>query len=75
LYQFWNSYKAAIDNGFKYAEDVLANASDDHRLSVHQDLKIWAAVTWERLLSLKARDKDHIIRVDNASFMVVQPEL
>jgi hypothetical protein len=73
MYEFWRSCKSAIDNGFCYAEEVLANATDEGHFRIHQDLKKWATVTWQRLESLKARDKDHIVRVDNASFMVALP--
>lgn len=73
MYEFWRGYKAAVDSGFSYMRDLLSDTPNDEQFCVHRDLDKWASVIWERLQSLKARDKDHIIRVDNASFMVRRP--
>jgi hypothetical protein len=70
MYEFWGSYKAAIENGFAYAKENMDDNTNDGYFRIHQDLEKWAIVISNRLQSLKARDKDHIIRVDNASFMV-----
>ena len=69
-YDFWQSYYGAIEEGMKYAETILAVSPSEERFKAHSDLRRWTTMTWQRVKSLEARDKDHVNRVDNASYLV-----
>lgn len=70
-YDFWRSYHAAIQMGFKYTNELLNEDSNgDEFLKLQRELEQWVALTWQKLNSLIARDKDHINRVENVSTLV-----
>lgn len=69
-YEFLKSFQDAIDAGFAYTEELLQASLDDNDLAGHRDLNKWAAMTSQKLQSLKARVEDYTTRVDNASFKV-----
>jgi hypothetical protein len=69
-YEFWRSYKDALDRGFKYTKEIMSNSPNDSIFGSHQEHKEWVALTREKLQSLKARDQDYTTRLDNASFTV-----
>ncbi|SMR46239.1 unnamed protein product [Zymoseptoria tritici ST99CH_1E4] len=68
-YEFWKSYHAAIQAGMEYMPKVLLVGDEGveggERVKVHGELQQWVDLTWQRLNSLMARDKDHIGRVEN----------
>ncbi|SMQ47705.1 unnamed protein product [Zymoseptoria tritici ST99CH_3D7] len=68
-YEFWKSYHAAIQLGLKYTHEILLSAAvpNDAQSEVHAELRQWVDLTWQKLNSLMARDKDHINRVENVS--------
>ena len=59
-----------MKEGFKYVENLMADAPDEHLLEAHEELKRWIAVNDKKLESLMSRDEDHVYRVDNVSHMV-----
>ena len=69
-YAFWSSFHTAMLDGFDYFDEAVNCVQDIDIHKTNLELKQWAAITWQRFESLKARDKDHISRVDNASNMV-----
>ncbi|KAH9816976.1 hypothetical protein Tdes44962_MAKER05552 [Teratosphaeria destructans] len=71
-YDFWRSFHEALQDGFAYAESHVRHglALDDRFAAAHSELSAWAALTWQKLRSLKARDIDHYSRVDNVSVML-----
>ncbi|EME44238.1 hypothetical protein DOTSEDRAFT_24310 [Dothistroma septosporum NZE10] len=66
-YDFWQSFRDVLENGFLYFESVLEKHPDDERFQTNAELKQWYDITWQRIESLMARDKDHIDRVENVS--------
>lgn len=64
-YEFWDSLCTAIEAGFAYY-----SALPNKDTNVHSDLYQWICVTRRRLESVKARDKDHTLRVDNVSALL-----
>jgi hypothetical protein len=69
-YEFWNSFNEAIEEGFKYAQNVLELKSNEQHHQAHSDLRKWKTLTWQRIRSIIARDEDHNNRVDNISSTV-----
>jgi hypothetical protein len=69
-YGFWRDFVGAVEEGFKYIEDLMADSQDDWLLEAHNELRRWIAVNDKKLESLMARDEDHVYRVDNVSHMV-----
>ena len=69
-YDFWQSYYQAIDNGLRYYDRILASSRNDIRREAHTEIRHWAVLTWQRFESLRARDRDHVGRVENVSIMV-----
>lgn len=69
-YDFWRSYHDALQQGMEYTASILATAPNETYWKAHDGLQRWSAMTWQKLESLVARDKDHINRVDNVSNMV-----
>ena len=69
-YGFWRSFVEAVDDGFKYFEDVMADHPDAYQRKAHEELRRWFKVNNNKLESLMARDEDHVYRVDNVSHMV-----
>lgn len=69
-YHFWSSYHDVLVEGFKYAEQALTYVPPDLFIKAHLGLQQWTAITWRKFESLKARDVDHVARVDNVSDMV-----
>jgi hypothetical protein len=69
-YGFWRDFVGAVDEGFRYVEDLMMDAPDDYLLEAHNELKRWIAVNDKKLESLMSRDEDHVYRVDNVSHMV-----
>jgi hypothetical protein len=69
-YGFWRDFVGAVEEGFKYIEDLMTDSQDDWLLEAHNELRRWIAVNDKKLESLMARDEDHVYRVDNVSHMV-----
>ena len=69
-YGFWRDFVGAVEESFKYIEELMTDAPDDHLLEAHEELKRWIAVNDKKLESLMSRDEDHVYRVDNVSHMV-----
>ena len=72
-YDFWQSYYQGIDNGLQYYEKVSAQEqgeANELRRQAHTEIRHWAELTWQRFESLRARDRDHVARVEDASIMV-----
>lgn len=64
-YEYWESFHAAIEAGLAYY-----SALPDHDKRIHSEVKQWVRMIWRRLESVKARDKDHVLRVDNVSALL-----
>ncbi|EGP90488.1 uncharacterized protein MYCGRDRAFT_90811 [Zymoseptoria tritici IPO323] len=58
--------------GLKYTHEILLSAAvpNDAQSEVHAELRQWVDLTWQKLNSLMARDKDHINRVENVSTLL-----
>jgi hypothetical protein len=69
-YGFWRDFVGAVEESFKYIEDMMTVSQDDWLLEAHNELRRWIAVNDKKLESLMARDEDHVYRVDNVSHMV-----
>lgn len=69
-YELWSTYYGAIHESLCYAENAIKWVEPEHFRKIHSDLRQWSQLTWRKFESLKARDKDHIARVDNLSAMV-----
>lgn len=69
-YEFWRSFHAAILDGFEYTEHALSCTPAQDLHNAHSELRQWTSITWQKLESLKARDKDYINRANDASDMV-----
>jgi hypothetical protein len=69
-YGFWRDFVGAVEESFKYIEDLMTVSQDDWLLEAHNELRRWIAVNDKKLESLMARDEDHVYRVDNVSHMV-----
>lgn len=70
-YEFWRSYHTALEDGFAYANEAMTYVPHAVFHKTHSELKQWTALSWCRFESLKARDIDHMARVDNVSDMVI----
>lgn len=66
-YEFWRSYHEAINEGFEYAEQALTYVPQETFSKAQSELKQWNSLVWRKLESLRARDIDHITRVNNIS--------
>ncbi|KAF2161562.1 hypothetical protein M409DRAFT_27958 [Zasmidium cellare ATCC 36951] len=69
-YQYWEMLYKAILEGMEYAEVALAHVRREDFRRVQEDLKQWVALTWMKFESLRARDEDHVSRVNDASDML-----
>lgn len=69
-YEFWRSFHSAIQHGLDYAQDAMKALPRREFARVHSELRQWSALVWQKLESLKARDKDHVSRVADVSDMV-----
>jgi hypothetical protein len=74
-YEFWRSLYESIKEGFVYAETITEDRRAEKFRKAHDELRQWSGLTWRKLESLRARDMDHITRIDNASLLasVLQP--
>lgn len=69
-YHFWRSYHAALQKGFEYYGQILARDSRLYESESHARLLRWANLNWAQLQSLRTRDMDHVVKVNEASDMV-----
>ncbi|CZT25476.1 uncharacterized protein RCC_11208 [Ramularia collo-cygni] len=69
-YEFWESYNDMMRTGFEYSSELPFIVDDETHRKVHCELEQWSSLTWQKLKSLIARDKDHINRVKNASTLL-----
>lgn len=64
---FWRSYQDALETGLDYAEHATSQVPTAQFDRAHDELKRWTALASRKLDSMKARNNDHIARVDIAS--------
>lgn len=69
-YRFWRGFVESLEEGFKYVEELMALSPDAHLLEAQRELRRWVDVNSQKLEGLKARDEDHVDRVENVSHMV-----
>jgi len=69
-YESWRDLHASIQEGFAYTARVMADMPHTTFLKAHSELQQWFNLTWRRLESLRARDMDHVTRIDNVAVMV-----
>ncbi|KAK4496492.1 hypothetical protein PRZ48_012472 [Zasmidium cellare] len=68
--RYWEMLYGAILEGMEYAEEGMGYVEREEWRRVQGDLKEWVAVTWMKFESLRARDEDHVSRVNDASDML-----
>ena len=66
-YDFWQSFRDVIEQGFTYFGGLLEKTPNEEYFQINSELKQWYDITWQRIESLMARDKDHIDRVEDLS--------
>ena len=69
-YELWRSYHQAITEGLEYSEKAFADLQQEKFLAAHLELKQWTTLLWRKFESLKARDMDHVERINNISDIV-----
>lgn len=70
-YDFWNNFHRAVEAGLVYADVELSHVPRDSLTRAQNELRRWTALASRKFESMKARDSDHIARVDIASQMVI----
>nr|OQO19916.1 hypothetical protein B0A51_10531 [Rachicladosporium sp. CCFEE 5018] len=66
-YGFWRECNGALDEGFKYVDLLMLQATTVPLRVAHDELLQWKNVAYHKFESLMARDKDHVNRVNTVS--------
>jgi hypothetical protein len=68
-YELWRSFQDAIAHGFQYCKEI-PTSNNTKFAAADTALRQWFELTWTKFESLKARDKDHVERINNLSDVV-----
>lgn len=68
--QLWRSFYDAIHAGLSYSRTAAVDSADPAQVKAHEDLEHWAAVTWNKMQNLLAREDETIRRTNIAASIV-----